>query len=98
MSLCDKCISDKSLCVKCKDNPIYADVPKFSQFREYIPTCPRGYGDCVWDPAYIKLNSPGWYKDLYGDMTPEEASLVSCQKKVEKDPNEDYYCYDDEDK
>ena len=60
-------------------------------FKDYIPTCPQGWDDCVCDPAYIKATYPEWYKELYGDMTPEEAAKKHC------DPT-DEYCYDDEDK
>ena len=35
---------------------------------------------------------------MYGDLSPQEASLKSCKLKVEEDLDEDYYCYDDEDK
>ena len=31
----------------------------------YKPVCPRGYDDCIWDPAYIFYNYPDWYKKLY---------------------------------
>lgn len=64
---------------------------------KYTPTCPRGYTDCVCDPAYIKINHPDWYKNLYGDKTPEEAAS-GCREKVREDPCEEYHCYDDEDK
>jgi hypothetical protein len=33
----------------------------------------------------------------YGDATPEEA-IKECIKRVQEDPDEKYYCYDDEDK
>lgn len=56
----------------------------------YIPTCPQGYRDCVCDPAYIHFHYPDWYKKLYGEMTPEEASKEHCNINEE--------CYDDEDK
>lgn len=46
--------------------------------KEYVPTCPMGYTDCVCDPAYIKLHHPEWYKSEYGDVSPEEASKLSC--------------------
>ena len=98
MSKCDRCVTDKNLCVDCSDNPIYANVPKWSHFSLYIPTCPRGYKDCVGDPAYIKTFHPKWYKKIYGDLSPQEASLKSCKLKVKEDPYEEYYCYDDEDK
>lgn len=66
----------------------------------YKPLCPRGYDDCVWDPAYIFFNYPDWYKKLYGDLSPEEAIFVKngCHEKALLDPDEKYYCYDDEDK
>ena len=88
---CEICVTDKSKCIECKDNPIYANVPKWSQFQEYIPTCPQGYCDCVYDPAYIKFYHPEWYEKQYEDMTPEEVAKKHCDK-------EDKYCYDDEDK
>ena len=62
---------------------------------DYIPVCPRGFTDCVRDPAYIKYEDPEWYKELYGDMTPEEAIHKEngcCDRGIEE------YCYDDEDK
>lgn len=89
--LCITCVTDKSLCDKCKDNPKYADYPRRSFYKEYEPTCPQGFDDCVYDPAYIKHYCPDWYKDLYDDLTPEEASRLHCNI-------DDEYCYDDEDK
>lgn len=97
-SRCDMCVADKSRCVECRENPIYANVPTRSLFQAYIPTCPRGYVDCVNDPAYLKAFDSEYYHDLYGDLTPEQASMKSCQERVRKDPDEEYYCYDDEDK
>lgn len=66
----------------------------------YKPVCPRGYDDCVCDPAYIKANHSKWYHDLYGDVSPEKAILVEngCMQRYVEDPDEEYYCYDDEDK
>ena len=32
----------------------------------YKPVCPRGYDDCIWDPAYIFSNYPDWYKKECG--------------------------------
>lgn len=98
---CDKCASDKSWCSQCVDHPdvqkILASLPRQSRFMYYKPTCPRGYVDCVYDPAYIHFHYPDWYKELYGDKTPEEAA-EKCRQKVLEDPSEEYYCYDDEDK
>lgn len=65
--------------------------------KGYDPMCPRGYTDCVNDPAYIQYTSPEYYKELYGDKSPYEAA-EECRKSVEEDPDEKYYCYDDEDK
>lgn len=59
--------------------------------KEYIPVCPKGFTDCVCDPAYIKYIDPEWYNELYGDLTPQEAADRDC---TEEDDN----CYDDEDK
>jgi hypothetical protein len=87
---CETCVTNKSECIGCRDNPIYKDVPTVSLFQEYKPTCPQGFIDCVYDPAYIKYINPNWYKELYGDLTPEEASKKHCNEN-------DEYCYDDED-
>ncbi len=90
-TLCEKCVTDKSFCIICIDNPIYEDHPLRRYFQGYIPTCPQGYDDCVCDPAYIKVHYPEWYKELYGDITPEEASAQDCDRNC-------LDCYDDEDK
>ena len=57
----------------------------------YKPTCPQGATDCVYDPAYVKYIDPEWYKQLYGNLTPEEASKKDCNPD---NPS----CYDNEDK
>ena len=101
---CDKCVSDKSWCPQCRDNPevqkILASLPKQSCFMAYVPVCPRGYVDCVCDPAYIKYYHPEWYAKMHGDKTPEEAIYAEngCWDSFINDPDEKYYCYDDEDK
>jgi len=59
--------------------------------RKYIPVCPKGFADCVCDPAYIKYINPERYNELYGDLTPQEAADRDCTE-------EDDDCYDDEDK
>lgn len=94
MEQCNVCVNKGSQCELCKDNPIYARVPKISYFQTYKPACPIGATDCVLDPAYIKFNYPKWYKELYGDKSVEEAA-----KKCHPD-YEDNWCndYDDEDK
>ena len=111
MDYCKYCTTDKINCDKCLTNPKYKDFkdffkPDYSEeyynesFLEeqgYIPTCPRGYSDCIGDPAYIKYHYPDWYKELHGDKTPYEAA-EECRKRMEEDPDEEYYCYDDEDK
>ena len=59
-SYCYKCVSDKSLCSQYRDTPevqkILASLPKQSFFLNYAPVCPRGYTDCVYDPAYIHFH------------------------------------------
>lgn len=105
MTLCDHCVeTNPMICEICIDNPkfqkILKTLPKLSHFKDYISVCPRGYVDCIHDPAYIKHHYPDWYKELYGDLTPKEAILVEsgCKERFENDPDEKYYCYDDEDK
>lgn len=89
-SLCEKCVTDRSLCDRCRDNPKYRDYPSQTLFAEYIPVCPKGYGDCVYDPAYIKFHYPEWYKREFGVMSLEEAVMVGCSASE--------CSYDDEDK
>lgn len=62
----------------------------------YKPTCKFGWDNCIHDPAYIYSTYPEWYKELYGDKSPEEAAVdeeegcAHCTK--------DNCYYDDEDK
>lgn len=93
---CKECIYDKT--DKCRECLKGALVRlNYRNYAEYEPVCPRGYTDCISDPAYIKKNYPDWYSELYGDKTPYEAA-EECRKRMEEDPDEEYYCYDDEDK
>ena len=82
---CEKCVTDRSLCDNCRDNPKYADYPRYSKFQEYIPVCPIGERDCVYDPSYIKCYYPEWYRSLYRDKTPEEVVEESCKKHLSED-------------
>ena len=97
---CDMCVNSKDACDFCKDAPQYRNVPRISYFMAYKPTCPRGYMDCVCDPAYIKFYHEEWYHDLYGDLTPEQAihQEGGCMERFKSDPEMNFYCYDDEDK
>ena len=56
---------------------------------EYTPTCPAGYTDCIYDPAYIRYHYPDWWEELGMPM-----------KCSHTDKIEEGYCrdYDDEDK
>lgn len=86
------CIRDKDeYCYRCIHNDDII-IPR-NYFKGYESTCPLGYTDCINDPAYIAYVHPSWYKDLYKDLTPEQASRLSCH------PSCDRCCdYDDEDK
>lgn len=97
-ALCEICGTNRTLCEKCRCNPNYQNL--FTYPKEYEPVCPRGYVDCVRDPGYIKFYYPDWYQELYGDKTPKEAIHIpnGCFERFLKDPNEEGYCYDDEDK
>ena len=55
-----------------------------SNTSSYYPTCPHGYCDCVYDPAYIRHNHPKWWIDL--------GMPTSCNHCLEGER------YDDEDK
>lgn len=104
MSICNRCVTDKSLCEQCCDNPKYANIPRQSQFSAYIPTCPFGAEACILDPAYIKYSDPEWYQELYGDISPQEALQSEenyCLDYYAKHKDDKYaWCphYDDEDK
>ena len=107
---CEFCIfnnalDNKSVCINCRDNPLVQKIlqalPKNSYFQTYQPACPRGYGDCIYDPAYIKCYDPEWYENLYGSLTPEEAIMTEAECcRNYKDNIENMYCemYDNEDK
>ena len=78
---CDTCVMNKVYCDRCIHHPDYKLC--FDFYRAYLPTCKFGNADY-----------PNWYQSLYGNKTPEEASLDSegcanCKN------GEDY---DDEDK
>ena len=60
------------------------DFKAFVDTDSYVPTCPHGCCDCVYDPAYIRKHYPDWWKDL--------GMPTSC----ENCPNGERY--DDEDK
>ena len=91
---CSKCVTDKSRCDECMENIKYRDVPRISLYAEYKAVCPFGMTDCVCDPGYIKYHYPEWYKDMYGNKTPEETVKSNhCSKS-----SNFYECYDDEDK
>ena len=80
----------KERCRSCSNQPGLTDQHLWNPI-----TCKFGYADCINDPGYIFAHYPEWYKELYGDMSYEEAS---------KDPNgcaactEKHFLYDDEDK
>ena len=90
MSVCNRsdCLNKGTVaCLTCRRNY----PPLRDNLVLYKPTCPNGYVDCVLDPAYLKFYDEEYYKEIYGDITPEEASKLHC-KAGERN------CYDDEDK
>lgn len=65
---------------------------------DYTPTCPYGYTDCIWDPAYIHCYHSDWYREIYGNKSIEEVSS-ECREMYDKCDNKEYcYQYDNEDK
>lgn len=62
----------------------------------YKPTCKFGWDNCINDPAYIYATYPEWYKELYGDKSPEEAAADEDEGCAHC--TEDNCYYDDEDK
>lgn len=84
------CVRDESYCSKCSRNPDNWDIRDY--YKEYIPTCKHNRDDCIHDPAYIKCFYKDWYRELYGNVSPEEAACMGCRNcKSGED-------YDDEDK
>ena len=83
--MCDfnECLNKNIECYRCRFNIEVGDF-----YKAYEPACRLGSYDCVNDPAYIKCYHPVWYKELYGELTPEEVA-----KKCENNCH-----YDDEDK
>lgn len=59
----------------------------------YHMYCPYKLSDCIHDPGYILQEYPEWYKELYGDMPPEEVAQKECLRYC-KDGSD----YDGEDK
>ena len=92
-NICEECITDRALCVGCRNAPMYRDYPQVSLFSAYTPVCHLGYCNCVGDPAYILRYHPDWYREMWGDITPEEAGQIGCA-----DCTEENCKYDDEDK
>lgn len=79
---------------KRENTTIAMEGPNRFKEAKYTPTCPHGYDDCIYDPAYIKASSPEWYVTLYGDKAPEEVArdAGSCGRCIDGE------FYDDEDK
>lgn len=59
----------------------------------YDMYCPYGLSGCIYDPGYLLQECPEWYKELYGDMPPEEVAQKVCLRYCK-----DGSSYDDEDK
>ena len=76
---CESCVTDKSKCINCCDNPIYAHVPKRSQFTWYKSACHLGFIECIYDPGYTKATNPKLYEKLYGNVDPEVAEKSACK-------------------
>ncbi|MBR1703226.1 MAG: hypothetical protein IJ716_14975 [Lachnospiraceae bacterium] len=90
MGNCKMCVQDRRECLSCMDNPVFSNVPTESKFVPYIPLCPIGDGSCAFDPAYIRLQNPEWYRKLFGDMEPDEA-MRECLRQTGQMPEEKVY-------
>lgn len=42
--------------------------------KTYIPGCPEGVCNCIFDPAYIVAHNPALYREIYGERTPEQVT------------------------
>lgn len=65
--------------------------------RDYVPTCPCGYEDCVNDPAYIRCYNPEHWEEL---GMPTECKDLNYGQDRYREENGYLWCpyYDDEDK
>lgn len=78
------------------EQPTIDAIPVPCNVNRYNPVCPIGKTDCVNDPAYAHFYHPEWYKEAYGDMTPDKVADKYCSPCV----TDRCYCndYDIEDK
>ena len=90
MGNCKMCVQDRRECLSCMDNPVFRNIPTESKFVPYIPLCPIGDGSCAFDPAYIRVQNPEWYRKLFGDVEPEEA-MRECLRQTGQMPEEKVY-------
>lgn len=94
MSYCNSCwtpkLYGKEKCKSCSEQPGLTNQHLWNPV-----TCKFGYKDCIHDPGYIYAHYSDWYKELYGNISYDEAAndpegCASCSEK---------HCrYDDEDK
>lgn len=42
--------------------------------KTYIPACPEGVCNCIFDPGYIAARNPALYREIYGERTPEQVT------------------------
>lgn len=100
-SMESKCKNAKTArCSVCINNKKFKYLKNWYWYNPpYTPVCPASYEDCVNDPGYVKHYYPNWYKDMYGDIPPEEAIYTYC-KATCKNVDGCITCadYDDEDK
>lgn len=75
------------------DSAIQALQSLKRNYSSYDYYCPYRYAGCIHDPGYLIQECPEWYKELYGDMIPEEVAQKVCLSYC-KDGSQ----YDDEDK
>lgn len=77
------------ICIVASQPTINA-IPVPCVANRYNPVCPIGKTDCVNDPAYAHFYHPEWYKEVYGDMTPDKVADKYCSPCV----TNMCYCHD----
>ena len=40
----------------------------------FVPVCPEGVCNCIFDPAYIAARNQALYWEIYGERTPEQVT------------------------
>lgn len=82
---CDTCLNlhKPNVCERCIDNPRFGGL--VSHYIDFLERCPIKEEGCGDDPGFILRFFPNKYKELFGDIRPDEAvehknsKCVNCE-------------------